>query len=121
MILDSLFILLVILIVPLEAYHDWHRQYKVNAGTIYNNHQDRRSKRTKGILLASAWLIGIYYPCLRELTLVHIGARMLMFDFFCEYYRFDGDSFKQIFYNVWLNLEIKKQWLEFKRLFLRRR
>jgi len=121
--MDIFIFMLVLLSIPLEAFHDWYRQSVVNAMTVYNNHADRKSKIIKGFMLLVVWFIGCWFEQTRPYAVLHICLRfVLVFDYFYELFRcgFDYKYFKvygwktvyKIIPEVWSNIEIKKQYLE---------
>ena len=111
---------LIILSVPLEAFHDWHRQTWVNAGATYSNGADRVSKRIKFMMLGILWYGGLVFNLTFPYIILHIGLRTLFFDYFYEVYRNWGTYGWKIFIwgfkIAWDNRECKKQWLSLKKM-----
>jgi len=84
--------LLVILLVPLEAFHDWHRDFVVRKGAPFNKAENKRSKKYKYVMLGTIYFIAIWmiYSCgMYEYSWVlatHFVFRAVLFDYFCVFF-----------------------------------
>ena len=86
---ETIFIIIVLLAVIIEAYHDHYVTKKVyGISGKYNNNKDRVSKRFKFLLLAIVWTIGIYFDQTRKIALYHLIGRIIFFDYLYEVFRY---------------------------------
>jgi len=116
-----IFIILVILAVPLEAWHDYHKAtyaWGFDPTQIdWNWYEARISKRFKWLMLFIVWGIGLYFDQTRTITLVHIGTRCLFFDYLYEVFRYKATYGWKVIYKAWVialkNNELIKQFKSF--------